>query len=352
MVTEVRVTAQSLDDIVAHEVSAMFRRFAHNRDVIIGLVGDRGSGKSLSGANIAVRDYAMSKEPLFSNMSIALGVNVNDDIAMNYGLPQGGMAVYESEPLDKQQFLALDERYEGGCLFFDEFNLEYGEARRSTANVNLMTDRAIQQLRKMQCALVYTVINEMYMDSRIRDNTDLFIRCRDTAFKPENLRKNMQQGVAFEWMLYPMTPRLLGYGNTFTDTGKPIGPIPVTLRNSWGIIDTLERQAAGKTKYTESAKELMKMQLKDAPEVVAAKRDPVLMELEKRLDAFWARHANDGEYIEITSKEWYTELGVEKDDWPNIMKYYLLKHFFKDEESLVTDKRGNYTIKNRILVGV
>lgn len=311
MITADTVVALSLEEVIKHYVRALFRRFHLSRDYIIGLVGERGSGKSLSGGNIAVRDFAMNGEPLWSNMEIRLDVNMPDDFARYFALPAGKVS-YQAEHIEKEAFLALDSRYEGGCFFFDEFNLEYGEARRSGANINLMTDRAIQQLRKLQSGLIYTVINEMYVDSRIRENTDLFIRCADVAFKPENLRRKMTQGVAFEWLLYPMTPKLFGYGQTYDKMGKPIGPIAITMGHLWGSIDTYERQAVGALSYTQP-KQLLNMQMVEDPKVVVD-RDRWGW-LDKSLTAFFEKHTKDGDVIEISSNDFRHELGVKKEQW-------------------------------------
>ena len=339
----------SLTDIVKHTVRALFRRYHLNRDWIIGLVGDRGSGKSLGGGNVAVRDFAMNDEPIWSNMRIGLGVDVSENLAAQFGAERG-LVVYKSEHIEKQAFLSLDGRYEGGCLFFDEFNLEYGEARRSSANVNLMTDRAIQQLRKMQCGLIYTVLNEMYVDTRIRENTDLFIRCSDVAFKPENLRQKMRQGVQFEWLLYPMTAKLFGYGQTYPDTNKPIGPIQVTMGYLWDSIDTYERQAAGKTKYTDS-KELLPINMVEDP-AVAKDRDKWGF-LTPNVDKFYANHVADGDFIEIISEDFRHELGVEKKHWGYVVS--LLYEMFPDLESSGKGSRAKPTkfiMPNRLLTGV
>jgi len=354
MTIEVKAPAQSdkptvtLEDIVKQTVRALFRRYHLNRDWIIGLVGDRGSGKSLGGGNIAVRDFAMNGEPLWSNMQIGLGVVVPEEPPGQFRM-ESGLVVYQSSYIDKQSFLALDSRYEGGCLFFDEFNLEYGESRRSSANVNLMTDRAIQQLRKLQCGLVYTVLSEMYVDTRIRENTDLFIRCSDVAFKPENLRRKMRQGVQFEWLLYPMSTKLFGLGQTYSDTNKPIGPIPITMGHLWDSIDTYERQAVGRMKYTDS-KELLPMQMAEDPKVVE-KRDKWGY-LDPKLSQFFDKHASDGEFIEILSDDWRNELGVPKPHWGHVVS--LLYDRLPDLESSgqgTHAKPTKFIMPNRILAG-
>ena len=345
MVTE--VIAQSLDELIKHNVRALLRRFHLNRDWIIGLVGERGSGKSLGGANIALRDFMMNGEPCWSNMQIKMQVDVADQAAVSYGI-KGGSVIYEARHIDKQAFLALDSQYEGGCLFFDEFNLEYGEARRSSANVNLMTDRAIQQLRKMQCGLVYTVLSEMYVDTRIRENTDIFIRCSDVAFNPLNLQGRMEQGIVFEWLLYAMSTKFAGNGMTYADTKKPIGPIKMQLKHVWDAIDTMERQAAGMTKYTET-KSLIPLHLPEDP-VVVQNRDKWGW-LDERLTKFYENHATDGDFIEILSNDFRAELGVPKDQWGFVTAKLYDK--LPDMESKGKGNRSSpkiFTLPNKVLV--
>lgn len=358
MTTGTRVTvlspeykAETHEQIVAQMVRALFRRYHTNRDWIIGLVGERGSGKSLGGANIAIRDFAMNCEPLWSNMDIQLGVYLPREATAPYGLDEG-LALYKAEYIEKQKFLSLDDYYSGGCLMLDEFNIEYGEARRSSSNVNLKTDTAIQQLRKLQDGLIYTGINEMYMDVRIRENTDIFIRCSDVAYKPENLRAKMKPGIQFEWLIYPMTAKVFGAGKTYADTGKPIGPIQITLGSFWGVIDTYERQVreSGSMKET-----LLPIQIKE-DEAERAKKD-YWTPLYASLDKFWANHAADGDYIEITSEDFRVELGIPRENWAQIVRQ-LQGHFEGNGGPIIPDmerrgqrnRHGKFIIKNRVLI--
>lgn len=185
-------------------------------------------------------------------------------------------------------------------------------------NVNLMTDRAIQQLRKQQCGLVYTVLNEMYVDPRIRENTDIFIRCQDTALNPGGLQAHKPQGHNFEWMIYPMSARMMGNGNTYRDTGQAIGPISVPMREFWGMIDTLERQAVGQTSYGKIEKPLINIPIKDTPEIQADKYRWAWVD--KKIDAFYKLHGAEGDEIEISSKDLKYEFGVADTQWGYVVR--------------------------------
>ena len=67
-----------LKKIVGYELKPIFKHQHLNREVIIGLVGLRGDGKSGSGAVIALLDYLMNGEPVWSNMAIGVSINVDD----------------------------------------------------------------------------------------------------------------------------------------------------------------------------------------------------------------------------------------------------------------------------------
>lgn len=320
MVSETIAQALSLNDIVNVNVRALFRRFHLNRDYIIGFTGERGSGKSIGGATTTIRDFMIPGDPCWSNMHIKVNIPVSDEIAKFYGLEQGGTVTYESQYLEKSRFHSLDERYGQSCIFFDEFNIEASEARRSSSNNNLRTNNGVQLIRHLGeggSGLVYTVINEMYVDLRVRENTDIFVKCYDVALKPENLKNKMKQGHVFEWLIFPMTAKVAGYGNTYHDTGKPIGPVQVVLGDMWKAYNTLEMPDDRKANYT-NPEQLLPVEMTE---------DPVVVEehnkwgwLDDALCRFYDRHANDGDVIEIKSSDLRKELGVEPNDWPYVIK--------------------------------
>jgi len=264
-------TKLTLKHIIAMNVRALLRHQHLGRDVCTGFIGDRGEGKSIGAGGIALRDYMIQGEPVWSNMAIKCTVNVSDEDAAPYGL-DGGKVVYESIELDKPALLRFDPQFQDGCIVIDEPNMEFAEARRSNTNTNLFFDRVGQQLRKYRSALLYTVVHEMWIDNRLRTLTDIFIRTRDTALDPDNLRKKVPPGINFEWNIYPMTRKLLGI--TYADMGKPLPPIPMNFKKMWGIIDTYQKQAEGKTKYGLDFKaSSVEVELTESPAVVQEKKD-------------------------------------------------------------------------------
>lgn len=232
-----------LEDILQYELPALFRRQHLNRDVMIGLVGDRGGGKSIGGGEICLLDYMLQGEPCFANMQVKATFDVDDEMAAKYRLP-GGKATFEAKPLDKHKFLRFDSEYHGCVFFTHEFNIWLADARRSNSNLNLETDDIGQELRKLNAAWIYDCIDENFVDKRIRDATDIFIRTNDTALTTRGMMNRQKQGLEFEWYVYAMTHKGAAICNTekYKDGGKPQGPYYIRGKQLWGLIDTKKKE--------------------------------------------------------------------------------------------------------------
>ena len=256
----------SIKDIVQFELPAIFKRHHLNRDVVIGIIGDRGDGKSLGGSVIVLLDYMVEDEPCWSNMAIKVGFDIDDATAGRYGM-QGGTATFASEKLVLPELLSYHPRYKGGVIFVDEINIALADARRAMANQNLAATDLGQQLRKLQSAMVYTCIHEMFVDSRIRDLTDIFINSRDTAISPSGLSQKKKPGIDFEWTIFPMTRKLTGL--CYKDTGKTLPPVYLHGQPFWGTIDTLERQERTKIKMGKDM--TANIEFTESPQVLEAR---------------------------------------------------------------------------------
>ena len=130
-----------------------------NRDLIIGFIGDRGGGKSIGGSQVVTRDYLVRGEPCFSNIEIRPSFKIDDQlssewIGSEYGLADGGVANYSSQPLDIYKFLQFSDEYSGGVIYIDEINIALADARRSMSYQNLGSADVGQQLRKLKTALI------------------------------------------------------------------------------------------------------------------------------------------------------------------------------------------------------
>lgn len=217
-------------------------------DWVIGLIGERGDCKTIGGTKITCRDFMLKGRECYSNLQIKVTIVIDDDhpACQYFGIP-GGEMEYESLPLDKKALFRLDERYRGAIVFADEINLDLAEARRSTSNVNLNLDKVGQEIRHLQMSLIYTVIDEMWVDSRIRQLTDVFVRSADTALDPDGLQNNATPGLLARWQLYALTRRFSG--TSYRESQQYYGPHFIHVRNMWDAYDTLETQASQSLKY-------------------------------------------------------------------------------------------------------
>ena len=173
-----------------------------------------------------------------SNMKILCEIEIDEPTARKYGLNSGGIARYESEELEKDALLNLDERYHNKALEIEEINIQYSNVRRIMANTNVDFNQVAQKLRHFQMPLVYNVIDEMFIDPQLRAMTDIFIKTYDTAFDTESLESNKDTGLDFHWRVYPMSGYLRGEQGKYAVTHRPIDPVYLHFAPWRGIFET------------------------------------------------------------------------------------------------------------------
>ncbi len=127
----------------------------------------------------------------------------------------------------------------GGLIFLEEINLQLADARRSMSNQNLAADDAGQLLRKNQCALIGNCIHEMFVDVRLRDMCDVWVRCKDTALTSDGLANAKEQGEYINWQIYPNSDKLTGL--KFSDNGIVVSAT-FNFKPWHGCYDTMQRQ--------------------------------------------------------------------------------------------------------------
>lgn len=143
------------------------------RSIITGLVGPRGSGKSVGAVRLAIIDYFLTGiKNVWSNMDI--GFTLERD---------GVKKEFHSQPIHKLDLIELDRVYDKGLLVVDEVNMEIAEARRSSSKGSLAFSYILQQLRKRELDIIWTAQSEMDCDSRLRRQTDVFLKCSDKSLE-------------------------------------------------------------------------------------------------------------------------------------------------------------------------
>lgn len=257
----------ALKGIVARSVPPLFRMNHINVPPTIGLIGDRGGGKSSGTSVIGLVDCAFAGQTMFSNMDVNAGFEVDNETARNNGLPHGGIVKYDSQPLDKEALLNLDERYMNSCIMIEEINVQYSNVRRTQANTNVDFNQVCQQLRKFNCTLIYNVINEMFIDPQLRSMTDIFIRTYDTAFDIEAMRKQKPSGDDFRWTIYPMTAYFAGEQGRWSKMHKTESVL-FPFKNWHGIFNSDRYQRQGRyTMSTREKNQMLSMEVTDNPEI-------------------------------------------------------------------------------------
>lgn len=298
---------------------------------LAGFIGDRGGGKSAGSAVTGLVDHMMSGKKVYSNMTIAMDIEVEDAVAQSFGLNSGGVVHYESLPLDKDALLDLDDRYRRSCLVIEEINVQFSNVRRTMANTNVDFNQVVQQARHLEMSIIYNVIDEMFIDPQLRTLTDAFIRTYDTAFDIDSLQNGKPRGIDFKWTIYPWTGYLAGEQNK----RKPMPPVFFHFEDWRGVYNTLQNQERGI--YSMSTKDknkrlMMKMSAESTPEMVDdLNQTKFVRELALKLknegrDELSAAELKmeAGRPLTKTEKEWLSAYGV---NWDTYKQKYVLNQF-------------------------
>lgn len=202
----------------------------------IGIIGPRGSCKSIAAAAMGIVDYLIPGYKLISNMQVQWGIKVGDM-----------MAGYYSDELDKMALLKFNIEDNVAALV-DEVNIEFSEARRSMSNRNIIFNKILQQLRKRAMNVIYTVQHEMWIDNRLRWQTDIFIKTRDVCLKPGGIFLPYEFGEYASWRVYDMSG-VFGQGS-YAETMTPvIDDWRFNAKQWWNTFDTKEIQGLEQDAY-------------------------------------------------------------------------------------------------------
>lgn len=169
--------------------------------IVFGLIGPRGSGKSVGAVQYAVIDYLLAGKTVWSNMDIELNVRYRDC-----------NKVFRSEPWEKAALMDINDfetKYSNGLILIDELNIVMGDARRSMSNAALWFSYMLQEVRKRQINICYTLQSEDWADSRMRWQTDFYAACLDLAL----LRQTNQEhdlGRKSRWRMHDMSGLVTG----------------------------------------------------------------------------------------------------------------------------------------------
>lgn len=118
---------------------------------VIGIIGPKGSGKTVLLAYLLYKDY-LSGRSIVSNFDLA----------------------FDHKQRNFSELVKLPDFLQNATAGYDEFHLAV-DSRRSTSKTNIDFDTFLSQLRKLNCILIYTTQIFEKLDKRVRNQTDILI---------------------------------------------------------------------------------------------------------------------------------------------------------------------------------
>jgi hypothetical protein len=209
------------------------RSFNLFRDMMIGINGARGAGKSTTNTFLAMKKMRMGK-PCWSNVPISFYVLEAD----------GSRTYYESMPLDVEKFSNFSPELRRGVVSIQELQY-YVEARTSGRLQNRMMSYGIMQIRKTANSFFYDVQDPSWVDKRFGWSNDCDIECTDASKLNYDLKgdfpqylledgKYLKEGVITLWTIKDTSGILTGI--PFKKSGVPV--VENAQFKSWYIWDS------------------------------------------------------------------------------------------------------------------
>ena len=118
---------------------------------VIGIIGDKGAGKTLLLAYLLYKDHLEGRD-IISNFSLS----------------------FEHKQKSFKELSKMPDYLRNATVGYDEFHMAV-DSRRSTSNANIAFTTFLTQLRKRGCILIYTTQLFSTMDKRVRDQTDIIV---------------------------------------------------------------------------------------------------------------------------------------------------------------------------------
>lgn len=198
-----------------------------------GFIGESGGGKTLSLAYTAAVALA-NHIPTWLNFHLEFKLKRAD----------GTVEHLQSKQLDMKALVALDEEYQNGFVGVDEFQ-DWVESIRYASTRNELIAKIGVRLRKRTLTFGFTTQNPKWVDSRMRFQSKVVIKCTDFN---EIYPGNFQEGEKIKWEIFRW--KLVFNGTEFMQfptligVKKLYGKILWDIYNSYDIQDPTE--AAGK----------------------------------------------------------------------------------------------------------
>lgn len=243
--------------------------------IVLGFIGMRGSGKSCSAVMVAACDFLFRGLPVWSNVPINIRVVYKD-----------AEKVFSSIDIKELDLLDITDDYGGGCVLYDEVNMEAAEATRYASGANLQFAYVMQQIRKRMLSFIWTCQGWSWIDNRLRWQTDFCVACRDASFEKKKIQTNGVGDVSL-WRVHDLsgTSGKFAYDYELKHkylTDYLIGSHMVWLRPWWSAYNTDQLQ--GQVNYISEYKKRIDMQKKQEKVLELKKSGVEISEITITLD--------------------------------------------------------------------
>lgn len=218
-------------NVPKHSLFQIKNEYPHlrGRPIVRGYIGPRGSGKSVNGSRATVVEYMIKNKRVWSNILLEFA-----------HIKNGRISIKRSESLDKLDLIQLDQTFNDGLLFIEEINMEVADAYRAVSNKNLGFSYILQQLRKRQLDIIWNAQSENHVDTRLRFQTDIFVKCQDLKLIPGH--KNVGTGELSICKAYDYSGIVTGNVNSKAGFIEPFREWTAWNKPWWNIYDTNKMQ--------------------------------------------------------------------------------------------------------------
>lgn len=174
-------------------------RNRYAESVVVGLVGPKRGGKSLTMAKLGYRDLALGR-PVWSNLPIQ-----TPKYYLDLGYP-----LLKTEDIDWDAFFMMDTEYQDGTILLDEAS--YVNSNRGwNSTKNRVTNAFLNQVGHRNLDVIWNAKSTGWLDGQgLGFETDVEIFCKDLAKTPWGHKNHVNNGKFIGYEAYDRSGALTG----------------------------------------------------------------------------------------------------------------------------------------------
>jgi len=188
-------------------------------EYVVGFVGHRGGGKSVALCYLALVALASGRK-VFANMPIG------GDFAEGR---------YDASPLDTNELYSFGQSLQNSVTIIDEMQFTV-DARESQTNKNKLMNWLTTQIRKKELSIAYSVQDFMWVDTRVRFQTDILVQCSDLFHTPWGRENHLRRGVEINLKFFDLSGVMTGVPARVS--GRPYHEINLYAKPLWSMYNS------------------------------------------------------------------------------------------------------------------